>query len=61
MLETFLQAVCLVLILEGVIPFLSPSRWRKLVAQLATISDKQLRLIGLASMLIGAGALFIIK
>ncbi len=61
MLDTFLQAVCLVLILEGIVPFLNPGRWRKLVAQLAAISDKQLRVIGLASMLIGAGALFLIN
>lgn len=61
MLDTFLQAACLVLILEGIVPFLNPSRWRKLVAQLAAISDKQLRIMGLASMLIGAGALFLIR
>ncbi|WP_053979602.1 DUF2065 domain-containing protein [Marinagarivorans algicola] len=61
MLDTFLQAVCLVLILEGIVPFLHPGRWRRLVAQLAAISDKQLRIIGLASMLIGAGALFLIN
>lgn len=61
MLETFLQAVCLVLILEGVVPFLNPGRWRKLVAALSSISDKQLRIMGLVSMLIGAGALFIIR
>lgn len=61
MLDTFLQAVCLVLILEGIVPFLNPGRWRKLVAHLAAISDKQLRVIGLASMLIGAGALFLIN
>lgn len=61
MLEAFLQALCLVLILEGIVPFLNPSRWRKLVAKLATINDKQLRIIGFASMFIGATALFLIK
>lgn len=60
MLETFLQAMCLVLILEGIVPFLNPGRWRKLVAQLASINDKQLRIMGLVSMLLGTGALFLI-
>ena len=57
-LQAFLQALCLVLILEGMVPFLNPRRWRMLVAKLAMISDRQLRVMGLISMLIGAGLLF---
>ncbi|HEY7773696.1 MAG TPA: DUF2065 domain-containing protein [Marinagarivorans sp.] len=61
MLDTLLQAICLVFILEGIVPFLYPGRWRGLVAQLATVSDKQLRITGLISMLLGAGLLFLLK
>lgn len=61
MLDTFLQAICLVFILEGIVPFLYPGRWRGLVAKLATVSDKQLRITGLISMLLGAGLLFLLK
>ncbi|MAD47484.1 MAG: hypothetical protein CMI02_01435 [Oceanospirillaceae bacterium] len=53
-------AVCLVFILEGVIPFLYPARWRRLVAQLATVDDRTMRMTGLISMLIGLGLLYLI-
>ena len=57
MWEELARAVCLMLVLEGIIPFLYPERWRKLVARLAFINDRQLRIMGLASMLIGAALL----
>ncbi len=52
---------CLMLILEGIIPFLYPQRWRNLVQQLALVSNKSLRMIGLASMLLGLAALYIVN
>ncbi len=51
-------ALCLVLVLEGILPFLYPGRWRETVVQLAGLSDRHLRLIGLASMLLGTAALY---
>ncbi len=53
-----LIAFCLVLILEGILPFLYPQRWRLLVAKLAVIDDNRLRWMGLASMLTGTAALY---
>lgn len=61
MLDTFLQAVCLVLVIEGIVPFLYPGRWRSLVVKLALVNDRELRIMGLVSMLIGAGLLFLIR
>lgn len=55
-----LIAFCLMLVLEGVIPFLYPQRWRNMVQQLAMIDNRILRIIGLASMLIGTGLLYLI-
>ncbi len=55
-----LVACCLLLILEGIIPFLYPQRWRNLVRQLATIDEQRLRMIGLLSMLIGTGLLYLV-
>lgn len=52
---------CLMLILEGVIPFLYPQRWRNLVQQLALVDDRTLRFIGLASMLAGLGLLYLVN
>lgn len=58
MWEELGKAFCLMLVLEGIIPFLYPKRWRNLVAQLAIISDQQLRIIGLYSMVAGAALLY---
>ncbi len=57
----FAQAVCLLLVIEGFLPFLYPQRWRKAVEILASINDRQLRVMGFASMAIGAALLFFIK
>ena len=59
MLETFLMAFALMLILEGLLPFISPRIWRETFKKLTEIHDGQIRFIGLTSMLIGL-ALFII-
>ena len=55
-----LIAFCLMLVLEGIIPFLYPQRWRNMVQQLALIDDRALRTIGLVSMLIGTGLLYLV-
>lgn len=51
-------AFCLLLVLEGILPFLSPRRWREAVVSLARLGDRQLRLIGLGSMLLGTALLY---
>ncbi len=61
MWEDLGRAVCLMLVIEGIIPFLYPGRWRQLVSSLADVSNRQLRIVGLASMLIGAGCLYLLK
>lgn len=50
-------ALCLVLVLEGILPFLSPRRWRSAIGSLAQLSDRQLRIMGLTSMLLGTALL----
>lgn len=61
MWHEFAKAFCLVLILEGIVPFLYPNRWRQLVVKLAQTDDRSLRVIGFLSMLVGAAFLWIIK
>lgn len=61
MWEDLGRAFCLMLVLEGIIPFLYPTRWRNLVASLAQVSDSQLRTMGLVSMLIGVGLLYLLN
>lgn len=51
-------ALCLLLVLEGILPFLCPRQWREALVQLVRLSDRQLRLMGLASMLLGTTFLY---
>jgi uncharacterized protein YjeT (DUF2065 family) len=54
-------AFCLMLIIEGVAPFLSPPRWRAMIGAVLQQSDQTLRLIGLASMLLGTALLYLVN
>jgi hypothetical protein len=56
--DTLLAAVALMLVLEGVLPFLMPSLWRDTFRRLVELSDGQLRFIGLTAMLAGLLLLF---
>jgi hypothetical protein len=58
--ELFL-ALCLMLIIEGMLPFLYPQRWRALVEQLGEIDNSVLRIIGLVSMLVGLFGLYLAR
>lgn len=46
-------ALALVLVIEGMLPFLSPGRWRQMIVQVAALEDRLIRNIGLGSMLLG--------
>lgn len=59
--EEVAVAFSLVLILEGILPFLYPQRWRHLAARLAEMDNASLRLAGLFSMLLGTGLLYLIR
>ncbi|MFZ9183215.1 MAG: DUF2065 domain-containing protein [Hylemonella sp.] len=51
--DTFWLALALVLVLEGLYPFASPSGWRRLFNQILQLNDGQLRFFGLCSILLG--------
>jgi len=55
-----LRALSLVMVIEGILPFVAPPRSREVFARLATLDDKGLRTIGLLSMLSGLAALQLI-
>jgi len=61
LIQHLLVAFCLMLIMEGVLPFLYPQRWRKLVVQIAQVNDRHMRFLGLASMLIGLALLLLVN
>jgi len=50
-------AVALMLVLEGLLPFFSPTAWRGVFERVTQMSDGQIRFLGLASMLAGLGLL----
>ncbi|OUS32853.1 hypothetical protein A9R01_10530 ['Osedax' symbiont bacterium Rs2_46_30_T18] len=58
--ELFL-ALCLMLVIEGILPFVYPARWRKLVEQLSEIDDAAIRIIGLVSMLAGVAGIYLVR
>lgn len=57
----FLKALCLVLIIEGLLPFASPKRWRTMMVIMAQVPDRQLRILGLVSMLFGVALLYLLS
>ncbi len=61
MWHNFLAALALLLVVEGVFPFLSPGRWRRFLAILLQQDDFRLRVMGLISMLTGLFLLYIVE
>ena len=58
---TLLMAFALMLVIEGLFPFLAPSAWRETFRRLMQLSDGQIRFFGLTAMLAGLVLLFIAK
>ena len=54
-------AFALYLVLEGVLPFLNPQAMKRVLTMMATLSDRQLRLWGLASMAAGVLLLYFVR
>lgn len=50
---TLLMAFALMLILEGLLPFLAPTLWRDTFRRIMQMSDGQIRFVGLSSMVVG--------
>ena len=57
-LESFLTALAWVLVLEGLMPLIAPSRWRETFSRLMALRDGQLRFFGL--MCVGLGLLILL-
>ncbi len=57
---SLLMAFALMLILEGLLPFVAPARWREAFLQIARLADGQIRFVGLAAMLAGVLILILV-
>ena len=53
-------AIALVFIIEGMLPFISPGRWRNMLAMVDQMEDRVIRNIGLGSMLFGVLLLYLV-
>jgi len=58
LLHSLWIASALMLVIEGLMPFLNPKTFRRSLLQMASMSDKQLRIIGLFSMVLGVVLLY---
>jgi uncharacterized protein len=56
-----ISAMALVLVIEGIMPFISPNSWRDAMLQASKLEDKTLRIIGFGSMLLGALILYAMR
>jgi uncharacterized protein YjeT (DUF2065 family) len=54
-------AFALLFVIEGMMPFIAPARWRNLVRVMAELDDRTMRTMGLFSMLLGLGLLYLIN
>ena len=50
----------MMLIFEGILPFMAPRTWREIFRRVVELSDGQLRFIGLASIALGTLLLFLV-
>ncbi len=61
MWQDFGAAVALILVIEGLLPFASPSVMRQVLAAMAAMDDRALRLSGMMSMGIGVALLYFVR
>ncbi|MDP2824606.1 MAG: DUF2065 domain-containing protein [Sulfuritalea sp.] len=61
MLNILLLAFALMLVIEGLLPFVAPRVWRETFRRVTELSDGQIRFIGLSSMLVGVVLLTVFR
>jgi uncharacterized protein YjeT (DUF2065 family) len=59
--DSLWAAFALVLVVEGLMPLLAPQLWRDSFAKLVTLTDGQLRFIGLASIVVGLVSFWLVR
>jgi uncharacterized protein YjeT (DUF2065 family) len=56
-----LTALALMLVIEGIVPFISPDSVRRMLAALTEMDDRTIRITGLITMLCGVGLLYLVR
>lgn len=57
---SLLMAFALMLIVEGLLPFVAPARWREAFLRMARLADGQIRFVGFTAMMAGMLILFLV-
>ena len=61
MADSLWTAFALVLVVEGLLPFLAPQVWRESFRKLVQLTDGQLRFIGLVSIVLGVAGVWLVR
>ena len=54
-------ALAIVCIIEGIMPFINPSAMKRLLARMASVEEREMRIAGLVSMLAGLAILYMVR
>ena len=57
--DLLIGAFALLLVMEGLLPFLSPTSWRAVLERIMQMNDGQIRVLGMSSMLAGVAMLYL--
>jgi uncharacterized protein len=60
-ISDLLAALALFFVLEGIIPFVNPNGMKRALEKLLTLGERELRIAGLGSMLVGVAILFLVR
>ena len=60
-LSDLLAALALFFVMEGIVPFLNPNGMKRALEKLITLGDRELRIAGLGSMIVGVVILFLVR
>ena len=61
MFNDLLAALALMLVVEGILPFLNPGALRRTLQSIGLMDDRSLRIMGLVSMLSGVALLYLVR
>ena len=60
-MQDLLAALCLVLVLEGMLPFINPGGWRRAISRLSEMDERTIRIAGGISMFFGIVLLQLVR
>ncbi|MCB1865897.1 MAG: DUF2065 domain-containing protein [Chromatiales bacterium] len=61
MWDQLLPALALVLVIEGILPFINPDGYSRIMAQMSQLDPRTIRFVGLGSMLAGLAMLYLVQ